>query len=203
MFFATNNNRENIYYEYTGEISRFLNSSLQVSGYDEISIEVLKLSLSCIISLIYVCNKSLLKSIFPTRLKFSQIIPILKKGKKSEISNYRPIFLLTSFSKIFEKIIFNRLYNHVNTNNILAQEQYGFRTNSSTEMASYNFINNILALNNKFIVGGIFCDLTKAFDCVNHSFIYFHSINPYKVIDNLQDVEHVILLMLSRYRKSI
>jgi len=122
--------------------------------------------------LIYICNKSLLKGIFPTRLKFSQIIPILKKGKISEISNYRPISLLTSFPKIFEKIIFNRLHNHVNTNNILAQEQYGFRTNSSTETASYNLINNILeALNNTFIVGVIFCDLTKATDCVNHTIL--------------------------------
>jgi len=104
------------------------------------------------------------KGIFPTRLKFCQIIPLLKKGKKSEITNYRPISLLTSFSKIFEKVIFNRLCNHVNNYNILAHEQYGFRKNISMEDASYNLINNILdALNNKFTVGGIFCDLTKAF----------------------------------------
>jgi len=95
-------------------------------GYDEIPIKILKVSLPFIIlPLIYICNKSLLKGLFPTWLKFSQIIPLWKKGKKSDISNYRPISLLTSFSKIFEKVIFNRLRNHLN--NILAHEQYGFR----------------------------------------------------------------------------
>jgi hypothetical protein len=98
--------------------------------------------------------------------------PNTGKRKKSEISNYRPISSLTSFSKIFEKVIFNRLRNHVNNNNILAHEQYGFRNNLSTEEASYNLINNIVvALKKIFIVGGIFCDLTEAFDCVYHSIL--------------------------------
>ena len=86
------------------------------------------------------------------------------------MSNYRPISLLTSFSKIFEKVIYNRIQKHITVNNILADEQYGFRNNSSTESASFNLINNILdALNNNMLVGGIFCDLTKAFDNVNHN----------------------------------
>jgi hypothetical protein len=136
------------------EIVKSLKSS-NSHGYDEIPIKVLKLSLPCIISpLMYICNKSLLRGIFPTWLKFSQIVPILKRGKKSEMSNYRPIALLTSFSKTFE-VIFNRLHNHVHNNNILAPEQYGFRNNLSTESASYNLKNNIFeALNNKFTVGG-------------------------------------------------
>jgi hypothetical protein len=85
------------------------------------------------------------------------------------LSNYRPISLLTSFSKILE-VIFIRLLNHIYVNNILAQEQCVVRNNLSTETASYNLINNVLeAINNKLIVGGVFCDLTKAFDCVNHN----------------------------------
>jgi hypothetical protein len=64
------------------------------------------------------------------------------------------------------------LHYHIKVNNILAKEQYGFRNNSSTEIASYNLINNILkALNNKMWVGGIFCDLTKSFDYVNHNIL--------------------------------
>jgi hypothetical protein len=102
----------------------------------------------------------------------SQITPIFKKGNKAEIYNYRPISLLTSSSKFFEKIIYKRLYHYLISKNTLAKEQYGFRNYSSTDEASYNLINNILkALNNKMWVGGIFCDLTKAFDFVNHNIL--------------------------------
>jgi hypothetical protein len=85
------------------------------------------------------------------------------------MSNYRQILLLTSFSKVFEKVVYNKLHYHIKINNILTNEQYGFRNNSYSEIASYNLINNILkAPNNKMWVGGIFCDLTKALDYVNH-----------------------------------
>jgi hypothetical protein len=61
------------------------------------------------------------------------------------------------------------MYQHVVQNQILAKEQYGFRSKLSTDNVSYTLIHEILtALNNKQIVGGIFCDLRKAFDCVNH-----------------------------------
>ena len=81
--------------------------------------------------------------------------------------NFRPISLLISFSKIFE-IIYTRIYAHVVLNKILANEQHGFRSGLS-DKASYTLIHEILsAMNNKHTVGGIFCDLSKAFDCVNH-----------------------------------
>ena len=156
------------------EISEIIESLKQKNshGYDEISVKILKISLPFIVSpLTYICN-GMSTGIFPMRLKYSQINPVFKKGNKTEISNYRPISLLTSFSKVFEKVIYKRLFCHINTNNILATEQYGFRSNSSTETVAYNLINNISeALNSNKLVGGIFCDLTKAFDYVNHNIL--------------------------------
>jgi hypothetical protein len=99
--------------------------------------------------------------------------PLYKKGDKTEFSKYRPISLLTSFSKIIEKIIYERLYCHLNSNNILVNEQFGFREKLSTEMATYTLLNNILSsLNKKNFVGGLFCDLQKSFDCVNHNILF-------------------------------
>jgi len=79
------------------------------------------------------------------------------------ISNCRPISLLTSFSKVIEKLMYNRLTDHITSFSILANEQYGFRTRYSTQQATFLLINNILtAMNNKSKIGGIFCDLQKA-----------------------------------------
>ena len=77
--------------------------------------------------------------------------------------------MLTTFSKIFQKYIYLWLYKHICSNNKLAKEQNGFRINSSTEAQSYDVINEILqAMNNRLSEGGIYCNLGKAFDCVNH-----------------------------------
>jgi hypothetical protein len=110
--------------------------------------------------------------IFPTRLKSSQIVPIYKKGDKHELTNYRPISLLTFFLKFFEKVIYQRLYDHVTCYTILANERYRFRNNHSTDKAIYHLTNNILkALDDNQLVGGIFCDLTKAFDYVSYGIL--------------------------------
>ena len=75
--------------------------------------------------------------------------PDIQKGCQRQ-TNYRPISLLTAFSKLFQKVIYKRLDNHIISNNILVKQQYGFRSNASTEKAIYQLTNNILkALDNK------------------------------------------------------
>jgi hypothetical protein len=77
---------------------------------------------------------------------------------------------LTAFSKVFEKVIYARLYQHLN--NILVNEQFGFQAQSSTEKATFILINEILeALNFRKLFGGIFCNLEKAFDSVKHNIL--------------------------------
>ena len=115
---------------------------------------------------------SLNSGVFPTRLEYSIITPLHKKGNKNNVANYRPISILTSFSKIFEKIIYNRLVTHITSNKILTNSQFVLRKNSSTDKAAYKLFHNILrALNDKKLVGGIFFDLENAFDCVNHKIL--------------------------------
>jgi hypothetical protein len=83
-------------------------------GYDEIPQHILKISLPFILApLTYKCNKLFSLGVFPLRLKYSQISPIFKKGDRTDIANYRPISLLTSFSKIFERVIYNRFEHHI------------------------------------------------------------------------------------------
>jgi len=86
--------------------------------------------------------------------------------------NYRPISLLTSFSEVIKKLIYARRFDHINTNFILVNEQYEFRTWSSTEQATFSLINNVLtAMNNNLKIRSIFCNLQKAFDSVYHKII--------------------------------
>ena len=94
-----------------------------------------------------------------------------KKGNKHDLSNYRPVSLLTSLSKVFRKLIYNRICRHLEVSNKLSK-QFGLRAKYSMEQAALCLINSILAaLNNNQIAGGIFCDLLKAFDCVNHKIL--------------------------------
>jgi hypothetical protein len=85
----------------------------------------------------YICNKSIRSGTFPSPVKYFIVKPLFKKGDRDNMANYRPISVLTSFSKIFEKIIYERLLQHIQVNNLLLEEQFGFRPATSIDKASY------------------------------------------------------------------
>ena len=149
----------------TFEIDKIINSlkCKDSYGYDETSSRILKINAPYALSpLTYIFNKILSTGTFPDRLKFSEVKPIFKKGNKTGFSNHRPISLLPSLSKIIAKIIYKRLYCYLNDNNILVKDQFGFKENSTTDTATYALLNNVLSsLDNKNLVGGLFCDLKR------------------------------------------
>ena len=138
-----------------------------------IPIKIIKISstiLSPIITKIF--NICISQGIFPDKLKLSQITPIYKSGDKCRINNHRPITILSPFSKLFEYHLNSQLTKFLNNNNILNQFQYGFRSNSSTDMAITQISEEtIQKLQNKQITCLIFLDLAKAFDCVDHQIL--------------------------------
>jgi len=117
-------------------------------------------------------NQSLDTHSFPVSLKKATITPIYKTGNKNILSNYRPISILPSFSKIIEKALSTKMYNFLNHSNFFADNQYGFIKGKNTESAllEFNrFIYNSIDKNKK--TAAIFLDISKAFDSVNHSLL--------------------------------
>jgi hypothetical protein len=113
-----------------------------------------------------------LSRVFPDRLKYSVVKPVHKKDSRRNPANYRPISLLTSFSKVLVKAHYNRLTEYLSNNNLLVENQFGFRKGYTTDDAIFKLINKILkTLNNKMKVGSVFCDLEKVYDTVNHEIL--------------------------------
>lgn len=114
-------------------------------------------------------NKMLQQGVFPDCLKIAKVIPVYKSGDASDPSNFRPISTLSTFSKIFEKLLVNRFISFINQNNILYKYQYGFRKGCSTTTATVELVEFLLSkIDSKCIVGGLFLDLKKAFDKLTH-----------------------------------
>ena len=108
---------------------------------DEIS-AILNISAFCICSLLrYICDKAISTRKFTSHLKYSIVKLIFNKGDKENFANCRPVSIVTSFSKVLEKIIDSRLLKYINNSNILVNERFGFRSDSSMELASYNIQN--------------------------------------------------------------
>ena len=153
-------------------VSKFPNKSS--SGFDGIPMHLMKSSIACVAEPISkIVNCTLQTGIFPELLKIAKVCPVFKDGESSLFTNYRPISVLPSFSKIFEKIVANRLLTYLEKNRILSPYQFGFRKNHSTFMAIADMYDKISSATdeNKFSIG-IFIDLSKAFDTINHSILF-------------------------------
>jgi hypothetical protein len=122
--------------------------------------------------LAHIFNLSLGTGIFPHKLKQCRVVPIFKAGSNTECDNYRPISLLSSISKILEKIVAEKLVSHLTSNDLLYIHQYGFLPKKSTEHNLLHVINYISkSLNDGNYCIGVFLDLKKAFDVCSHSIL--------------------------------
>ena len=111
-------------------------------------------------------------AVFSSVLKTAEVVPVFKKDSKLDYSNYRPISLLSNIEKILEKLMYKRLYTFLNKNNIIYNPQFEFRQQYSTSHALINIIENIRkALDIRNIGYGLFVDLEKVFDTVDHQIL--------------------------------
>jgi Reverse transcriptase (RNA-dependent DNA polymerase) len=140
---------------------------------DGISIKLLKfVAIEVSLPLAHVFNLSLSTGTFPSKLKQSRIVPIFKSGEQDNCDNYRPISLLSTLSKVLEKIVQIKLVNHLESNKLLYKHQYGFLRGKCTEQNLLHVTNKITeALNESKYCIGIFLDLKKAFDVCSHSIL--------------------------------
>ena len=142
-------------------------------GTDQIPNSILKECIEHIANPIsYLVNYSFETGVFPDALKEALVKPVHKKGPKTEVDNYRPISILNSISKIFEKCFNNRLYSFLETQNVLTHQQFGFRKNKNVADAIASYTQNIFNnLDRNEHPISMFCDLSKAFDRVNHKLL--------------------------------
>ena len=144
-----------------------------MSRYSRYSVKILK-DISFLIApfLTDLINACFVSGVFPKIFKKPLVLPLHKKGLKTEISNYRPISTLPPFSKIIEKCMKRRLIDYLESNNILSSQQFGFQTGLSTEDAILDFLDHIYSnLNDKLSSIGVFVDFQKAFDTVNRGIL--------------------------------
>merc|ERR1712179_118848 len=177
MKFMGDSNEQSMYLHETNpnEVAKLITKlkMKKSAGFDELSAKFLNICAPYISEpLANIFNASINTGTNPDLLKIARVTPIYKKGSKSDPSNYRPISVLSQVNKIYEKLLHKRLYKYLTKFEILYEYQFGFREGHSTTQALVEITDRIKrALDNKDLTCGIFIDLTKAFDTVDHNIL--------------------------------
>lgn len=147
--------------------------SRKASGDDQISPKILKECIDILSKpVLHIINLTIETGTVPDKLKLAKVIPIYKKDETFTPGNYRPISLLSVLNKIMEKVIHKRLYDFLQKTGTLFKYQFGFREQYSTILALTEIVDNIRdELDKGKYVAGIYLDLSKAFDTVNHDIL--------------------------------
>jgi hypothetical protein len=142
-------------------------------GHDEISSYILTRIISYTsLPLSVIFNKSVLTGTVPQHFKIAKVIPIFKAGDNTKLINYRPISLLSTFSKVLERLIYNKVIKFIEKHKILSLSQYGFRSGHSTSHAIIDLTNSVTHhLDSGKKVAGLFLDISKAFDSLDHKIL--------------------------------
>ena len=151
-------------------IGNFKDSS---AGWDELKPLVMKnIKESIKKPLTHIFDKSFSSGLFPSELKIANVVPIFKSGDEMVFSNYRPVSVLPIFSKLSERLMYNRLICFINENKLLYDYQFGFQKGKSTYMAMVMLVEKISeALDRGECVIGVILDFSKAFDTVDHKIL--------------------------------
>ena len=140
--------------------------SNKAHGHDEISIRMLKICGSSVCRPLQIIYKSCLdKGKFPQEWKKANVVPVHKKNDKQLVKNYRPISLLPICGKIFERILYNSLFDFLNQNDLISPAQSGFKPGDSCINQLLSIAHEIChSMDEGYEIGGVFLDISKAFD---------------------------------------
>ena len=164
------------------EVATIINSLKNSSpGCDGIPATIVKRTIHLYIkTLTLIINQAFYNGVFPNELKMAKVIPVYKSGSTMELDNYRPISVLNTF----ERLMYDQLTKFLDKYNVLYQNQFGFRQGHSTHHALITLVDKIKkSLDNGDIVIGVFLDLKKAFDTVNHKILLkklYHFLRKHK-----------------------